>query len=113
MSTDNDFKRGSKGSSAIMTADVTPEQVAQFMRTSFYLPVDILKSKDWRVYPITVHSGSRFGQLYSRDEVHCLEDYYLLRTANFVAVSSRWNPETNEQCYVAKIWYGAAPKDQS
>ena len=113
MSTDSDFKRGSKTSSSIMEGEVTPLEVQRFMETSFYLPVDILKSHDWHVFPITVVSGARFKELVdanSRGYFHFVEDKELLFKAQFVAISTRRKIYTRQPFHVCKIWYGAAPK---
>lgn len=112
MSIDNDFKRGSRGASSIMEGEVTPEQVERFMETSFYLPVDILKSKHWLVLPIKVMTGKEFeARLGTADykHLHCVEDVNLLTGASFVAVSIRRH-KSGLTTAVAKIWYGAAPK---
>ena len=112
MSIDSDFKRGSKTSSSIMEDDITPEQVEQFMKTSFYLPVDILKHPDWKVGKIEVMSGAAFNWQWNNDggEIHCVEAPELLCAAQFVAVSQRYSKRLGKTYYVCKIWYGAAPK---
>lgn len=108
---DNDFKRGAKTSSSIMTGgELTPVQVQMFMETSFYLPVDVLKRKDWHVLPIQVITGEQFQQAYGDvANVHCIEDYHLLKNAQFVAVSTRRQNFSREYFHVAKIWYGKEP----
>lgn len=113
MSTDNRFDRGSKGSSSIMTEEITPLQVQKFMETSFYLPVDVLKNRDWHVYPITVMTGEKFRKFHgfaTKSTFHCMEDKELLFAAQFVAVSSRRRAYQNSFCHVAKIWYGKEPQ---
>ncbi len=96
-----------RGSSSIMAEDVTPAQVQQFMRTSFYLPVDILKHPEWVVNKIVVISGTDFCTYVQEcDNLHCLEDANLLGASQHVAVSHRFNVKTGEECTVAKIWYG-------
>lgn len=107
MSIDNSFRRGSKGSSAILDGELTSEQVEQFMRTSFYLPVDILQHPDWQVKPIHVMTGKEFYNLCYNQTAYCVEDQRLLCSANLVAVSVRRNKKTGERHQVAKIWYGS------
>lgn len=100
-------------SSSLMAEDVTQEQVDQFMKTSFYLPVDILKNTDWQVGPIEVISGAAFDWQWENDltgEIHCVESLELLRKAQFVAVSQRYHKATGRTFYVCKLWYGAEPK---
>lgn len=97
----------SRGSSSIMAEDVTPAQVAQFMQTSFYLPVDILKHPEWVVDKIQVISGEHFNQyLRNIPNLHCLESEELLAGSNHVAISHRFNVKTGDSFIVAKIWYG-------
>lgn len=105
-----DFKRGAKTSSSLMATD-SPEQVQQFMETSFYLPVDVLKNRDWQVFSINVISGKRFSEKFYKDEpnLRCVEDYDLLCAAQFVAISTRRNLKTRTYYYVVKLWYGEAP----
>jgi len=110
MSIDSDFRRGSKTSSSIMEEE-TVQTVNQFMRSSFYLPVNILKHQEWQVYPIEVMTGEQFKHAYGdAANLHCLEEFELQVTARFVAVSSRRHLLTRERFHVSKIWYGAAPK---
>lgn len=115
MSTDNRFDRGSKDSSSIMAVETTPEQVEQFMKTSFYLPVDILKNRDWLVGRIMVITGEEFSKKWfmqdgKHDEIHCVEAKELLFAAQFVAVSQRYNFKNKNTYYVCKIWYGKEPQ---
>lgn len=116
MSIDSDFRRGSKNASSIMEGEVTPLEVQRFMETSFYLPVDILKDRDWHVFPIRVITGEEFKTfadvvtLRAGDFLHCVEDKELLFKAQFVALSTRRRAFTRQVRHVAKIWYGAAPK---
>lgn len=113
MSTDSNFRRGSKNSSSIMEGEITPLQVQKFMETSFYLPVDVLKDRDWQVFPITVMTGERFKKFYgfaTKSTFHCMEDKELLFAAQFVAVSTRRRAYQNNFFHVAKIWYGKEPQ---
>lgn len=105
---ERDFNGQARGSSSIMVEDVTPQQVRQFMETSFYLPVDILKHPEWVVDKIKVISGEEFSMhLQGFKWVHCFEDAELLAASQFVAISHRYNIKSKESFTVAKIWYGA------
>lgn len=113
MSTDNDFKRGSRNSSSLMSEELTPLQIQQFMETSFYLPIDVLQNRGWHVFGISVMTGEKFKQFMdyaTSGSFHCVEDKELLFKANYVAVSARRKQFTQKHYYVCKIWYGAAPK---
>lgn len=108
-----DPKRGSKTSSSLMATE-NPGQVLQFMKTSFYLPVDILKNGNWHVMPIKVITGDEFKRQWFRDigadrEIHCVESPDLLFASNYVAVSQRYCHPTGKTYYVCKLWYGEAP----
>lgn len=105
---EGDFRRGSKTSSSIMAGVLTDDQIRQFMETSFYLPIDVLKHPDWEVRPIFVITGEDFKKLGYHLTSHCLEDYRLLKAAQFVAVSTRVSRKDRRLIYhVAKIWYGS------
>lgn len=110
MTIDNNFRRGSKGSSSFMTGLLTPVQILQFMKSSFYLPVDVLKAPNWKVSPIEVLPGAKFANQFSGTKnLHCAEEWELLVDAKFVAISQRYNRVTKTYYYVAKIWYGKEP----
>ena len=104
-----DVRKGSKTSSSLMAEDMNPDQLEQFMRTSFYLPIDVLKNENWFVRPVAVVKGSYFRSMkdYWGEKLHCQESCELLASANWVGLSERYNKKTRQQWIVAKIWYGA------
>lgn len=110
---DSSFAAKPRDSSTVLTGKITPAQVRQFMETSFYLPVDVLKDKKWYVAPIDVMTGDEFRLLYNgliAYNIHCMEDWELLVSAKHVAVSERRNKQNGARYYVCKIWYGKEPQ---
>lgn len=111
----NDTKRerpfsNSRTASSLLTppnSNQHGDTTEQFMRTSFYLPTDVLQNKEWVVYPIIVIAGSTFWINYDSEmkELHCLEDYDLLCKAQWVGISERVRKSDNKMFSVAKIWY--------
>lgn len=112
MTTEKQYS-SNRDSSSIMEAVHSPAQVDEFMKTSFYLPVDILKDERWQVMRMEVITGEEFRLshvLYNPGNLHCTESITLLDQARFVGVSNRWNKAERRMYGVAKIWYGRLPK---
>lgn len=108
MNTEKDFSGGNRNASSLVTGAVN---VASFMASSFYLPVDVLRAPGWLVFPIQVISGERFLKDYAwMNNLRCVEEKELLETAHLVGVSIRKNVTTREKFIVAKIWYGRSTK---
>lgn len=104
---------GNKSSASVMTAELTPAQIDEFMKTSFYLPVDVLQCDRWDVLKPGVITGKEFKlarTLHMADtSLHCLESVTLLDQAQHVGVQERWNKKEGKMYMVAKIWYGRLP----
>lgn len=88
--------------------------VVMLMKTSFYLPVDLLNSSRVTVLPVEVITGEEFYRKYygiQRPSVHCDVSPDLMCLARYVGVSIRWfENNTHEPFTVCKIWYGQPPK---
>ena len=93
----------------------------EFIKYSFYLPVDVLKDARWDVEPISVISGQEFWKHYQLLLEHgvaanklqitldpCSID--ILQAAKFVGISIRHDKLSSMTYLVAKLWYGAPPK---
>ena len=103
----------SKNSTTLMAAEFSPDQVDEFMKTSFYLPVDVLKDDRWQVLRAAVITGKEFQLArtlhMNGTTLHCLESVTLLDQARYVGVQERWNKKEQRMYMVAKIWYGRLP----
>lgn len=98
------------------TATLTEAIADSFIRTSFYLPADILVNKRWNINPIRVLTGKAFmvayHQMIQAPRVPTIvtepADLHLLFLAHHVGVSLRELKSTGEVVMIAKLWYGQA-----
>lgn len=111
------FKHDLKGvKSATLLSDlvVAPDKntVLWMMKTSFYLPTDILSSSKVTVLKVKVITGKEFELNYLFGQnIHCDIDPSIICKARWVGVSTRWfNYHTQEVFHVCKLWYGEPPK---
>ena len=113
-SKDGSEYRAGKTTSTIM-AKVYPSIVEDFIRNSFFVPIDAMRSSNWEVKPIRVITGQQFDVL--RHAVHkqhnadvklVLEGAspHMLVNAKHVGVSERNNSANCETILVCKLWYG-------
>lgn len=88
--------------------DELPED---FIRNSFYLPVQVLKAAEYKVEDINVISGTEFQQLLeipgAKDKIKAEgATMQMLASAKHVGVSVRTILATGEWVCICKLWYG-------
>jgi hypothetical protein len=95
-----------------LTADGHVIMPLAFIMNSFYLPVDVLTSTDYKVESIKQCTGAEFRQFMESDE---FDDWtvttegatkHMLFAAKQVGVSCRKVLETGKKVMIAKLWYG-------
>lgn len=89
-----------------------PDASLDFIRTSFYLPVDVLQDERFKVEKIVVVSGTAFRQFVREPEASKCKIVgegatpAMLQYAKQLGVSCRAIRATNERIMVVKLWYG-------
>jgi hypothetical protein len=83
--------------------------------SSFFLPMDVLRDKQFKISPIVCLSVEDFAIFYDIAidnpslETHCDCKYELLAFAKFIGISARKNLATGQINLVFKLWYGNKP----
>jgi hypothetical protein len=95
-----------------LTADEHVIMPLAFITNSFYLPVDVLTSPDYKVEAIKQCTGAEFHEFMESDESDNWTvttegaTKHMLFAAKTVGVSCRRVLETGEKVMIVKIWYG-------
>lgn len=84
---------------------------ADYVRNSFYLPIQVLKNPDFRIDSIVVISGKQFIEV-GYDKTAKLEgaSIRMLSAAKAVGISHRKFILTDEYVVIVKLWYGSIPR---
>jgi hypothetical protein len=105
-----------------LVTELTPGYLHwEFIATSFYLPVEVLKNPRYEVHPVIVIPGSEFCALYEKllDEIPTNHKLFvtlepgslaLLSAAKFVGFSARFDRELNAKHLLFKLWYPKQPQ---
>lgn len=85
--------------------------IEEFIKNSFYLPVEALKAPGWAIEPIKVVTGEEFQKQYESDlsnhfVYRCEPSFALLRVGKHVGISERFNYSTGMTYIICKLWYG-------
>lgn len=88
---------------------VTPDE---FIRNSFYLPVDVLTSDKFKIESIKITSGQELRNFVATEEADKWSivaegaSHNMLWVAKQIGVSCRQILATGEKIMVVKLWYG-------
>lgn len=106
----------SKKNQPVVSADLftAPNNVApvDFIKSCFYLPVDVLTSDQFKVEPIKLTTGEEFRQFVRSEEagnwliVPEGARYVMLFAAKQLGVSCRLVKATDKKIMIVKLWYG-------
>lgn len=102
---DVDARKKVLGIDSVLTTDYRGWQY-DFLRNSFYLPVQILKDPAFAVNPIVVITGAAFKREYEFTATCEGANCDMLVSAKSVGISTREIIATGERIIIAKIWYG-------
>lgn len=94
-----------------MTTNLTED----YIRSSFFLPQQVLSNKGYSVAPINIVTGAHFTELYptlKKQTTVVLEGATLgmLTSSDYVGLSFRCILSTGEKLVVAKAWQGPVDK---
>ena len=86
-----------------------------FLRTSFYLPVQVLRDGRWVVEPIKVVTGEEFASFIDDEDLTANwtvkvegATKQMLTNSKFVGLSARCEKATGKRTMLCKLWYGRA-----
>jgi hypothetical protein len=83
-----------------------------FLESSFYLPIQVLKNDRFKIEPIKVTSGAEFMKFMQSEEHRKFSIRFegcnidMIANAKQVGVSARQVIDTGEKILVVKLWYG-------
>ncbi len=115
--TQRESNSGSKGVDTILSWQYNDWQL-DFINSSFYLPLEVLRDTRFIVSPIRVITGDQYETLaslaHSGDNSKVLlsndgASRRMLSNAHSVGVSERLILQTQEIVLVCKLWYGCEP----
>lgn len=109
-----DFKDNKAITSQQLLVPNSSIHLIDFVKNSFFLPVDVLTSKLFRIEAIVVFEGKEIAEFISSKTersnwtAKCEgASVQMVAAARHVGVSCRKILATQERVLIAKIWYGA------